>query len=118
MKRVLAFLFGLVLTLSIARVGNSDSISGYAHICSSTGKLCLKEIPIATSSNLGGVKQGAGTTIAGDGTLSVSTNYLAPGSESPRTIYFAKYLIVNLWSMSPGNGDSTSSHAQIGRAHV
>lgn len=35
-------------------------------------------LPVATTTILGGVKQGAGTTIAVDGTISVSTNYQAP----------------------------------------
>lgn len=35
-------------------------------------------LPIASSSVLGGVKIGSGVSIAGDGTISVSTNYQAP----------------------------------------
>ncbi|MBV5313827.1 MAG: hypothetical protein JZU47_11060, partial [Prolixibacteraceae bacterium] len=35
-------------------------------------------LPVATTTILGGVKQGSGTTIAVDGTISVSTNYQAP----------------------------------------
>ena len=88
MKRILAFFFGLVLTLSIARVGTTDSYVSSAHICSSTGKVCMSEMP---------------AHVIGDVSL---------GNESPRTIYFAKYILFNSWSMSPGNGDATSSHAQ------
>ena len=39
-------------------------------------------LPVATISTLGGVKIGSGVSVAGDGTISVSTNYQAPLSGS------------------------------------
>ena len=39
-------------------------------------------LPVATASTLGGVKQGSGTIISGDGTISVSTAYEASGAIS------------------------------------
>lgn len=55
----------------------------------STGTLPAARLPVATASTLGGVKQGTGTSIAGDGTISVTGgggNVTGPGTSAVNNV--------------------------------
>jgi hypothetical protein len=105
MKRMLWI---LPLLLCLGGIVSADSLSGFAGICKSTGKLCPNQLPVAgTSTNtgtntatLGCVKVGAGLQRAADGTLSplygTGAGTVAAGNDSRFAVTGATRALDNL----------------------
>ena len=72
-------------------------------------------LPVATISTLGGVKIGSGVSVAGDGTISVSTNYQAPLSltttgSSGASTFISNILNIPTYSLSGLGGQPLANN--------
>ena len=123
MKTLLSILLALV---GIVSANSGDTLRydtlGYGRDTCGGSKVCrlsqikihlgISSVPVASSSTLGGVKQGAGTTIAGDGTISVAGTVSSVGLSAPANMTASGSPVTGSGSLSLAWNGSASNLVQ------